>query len=249
MTFFTQNRIFPFLFVVIVLAFSVRCAELITGVSALSHQAFAEEKAPDPAKKSEEKTPPPNDTKATESKGKTGKNTEGKEGKPEKAEEKKEEAKDSDAMPWRDAADEAEECTDVKKDVFDDLAKRRKALEQRDKEMATREALLKAAGQELDRKYQELSQLRTQIETLLDKQSEEEQARAKSLVKIYEGMKPKEAARIFDTLDLDVLVSVVSKMSERKLSPVLAAMSPERAKTVTIMLSEEKKLPELPPDN
>ena len=86
-------------------------------------------------------------------------------------------------------------------------------------------------------------------ENLLENQSEEEKARIVSLVKIYEGMKPKDAARIFDTLDLDILVSVVSQMSERKLSPVLAAMNPERARTVTIMLAEQKRLPSLPQNN
>ena len=95
-------------------------------------------------------------------------------------------------------------------------------------------------------KYKELLKLRSEIEDLLGQQSEAEKARIDSLVKIYEGMKPKDAARIFDTLDLDVLVAVMSKMSERKLSPILAAMNPERARTVTIMLAEEKQLPELP---
>ena len=49
--------------------------------------------------------------------------------------------------------------------------------------------------------------------------------------------------RIFD---LDILVEVISRMSERKVSPVLAAMNPERARTITIMLAEQKSLPELP---
>ena len=58
---------------------------------------------------------------------------------------------------------------------------------------------------------------------------------------------PKDAARIFDTLDIDILVDVMANMSERKMSPILAAMNPERARTVTIMLAQQKQLPELPP--
>jgi flagellar motility protein MotE (MotC chaperone) len=58
-------------------------------------------------------------------------------------------------------------------------------------------------------------------------------------------MKPKDAARIFDTLDIDILVAVVSKMSERKIAPILGLMDPERAKTLTIMLAQQKKLPTL----
>jgi len=147
---------------------------------------------------------------------------------------------------WRDASDPEFEYANVKMEMFDDLSERRKNLEQKERALQTREALLRAGEQELNQKFTELTSLRTQIESLLQQQSEEEAARIKSLVTIYEGMKPKDAARIFDTLDLDVLVSVVSQMSERKLSPILAAMNAERARTITIMLAEQKKLPELP---
>ena len=157
--------------------------------------------------------------------------------------------KDSDGKPikWQDSTSLSLGDTKASKDLADDLAKRRADLDRREKELQTKEALLKAGQQELERKFEELTSLRGEIEKLLKTQSEQENARVTSLVKIYEGMKPADAARIFNTLDLDILVSVMSRMSERKLSPVLAAMDPERAKTVTIMLAEEKKLPELPP--
>ncbi len=131
-------------------------------------------------------------------------------------------------------------------EVFKELSERRRQLEARENLLKTREALLKAAEKEIDTKYNELINLRTEIENLLNDQSEEEQKRIVSLIKVYEGMKPKDAARIFDTLDLDVLVAVVSGMSERKLSPIMASMNPERARTITIMLAEQKTLPELP---
>lgn len=150
---------------------------------------------------------------------------------------------------WRDSYDDEIEYSNISREVFNDLSKRRQKLDQQEKEIQTREALIRAAEQELDRKFQELSNLRFEIEGLLKQQSEQEQTRMLSLVKIYEGMKPKEAARIFDTLDLDVLVAVMSKMSERRLSPILANMNPERARTITIMLAEEKQLPSLPSAN
>lgn len=147
---------------------------------------------------------------------------------------------------WRDASDSDGDVSAVKMEMFEDMAARRKELDKREQTLVTREALLKAAEQEIDRKFQEMEALRTQIEQLLKDQSEEEKSRIQSLVKVYEGMKPQEAARIFNTLDLDILVNVVSGMSERKLSPILAAMDPERARTVTIMLAEQKTLPALP---
>ena len=76
-----------------------------------------------------------------------------------------------------------------------------------------------------------------------------EEERLTSLVKIYENMKPKEAATIFNTLDLDVLLAVVGRMNERKTSPILAAMDPDKARIVTIKLAEQRKLPQAAPDS
>jgi len=227
-------RILPVLILVAMMAFSVRLVDFALGVSSLSGAAFAsaEEKTPDEsilAKAGED-------------------HAESDEKMPEK--EAKTETKEEGASPdWRDAHDDEIEYSNISREVFTDLSNRRKKLDKQEKELMTREALIRAAEQEIDRKFQELLNLRTEIEGLLQRQSTEEQARFASLVKIYEGMKPKEAARIFDTLDLDVLIAVMSKMSERRLSPILASMNPERARTITIMLAEEKQLPSLPGRN
>lgn len=131
-------------------------------------------------------------------------------------------------------------------EVLQSLAKRRDELNAREQEMGRREALLKAAEGEVDRKIAELNKIKGQLESLLNKQKTAEDERVNSLVKIYENMKPKEAARIFDTLEMDILLSVIGKMSERKSSPVLASMDPERARQVTIQLAEQRRLPGVP---
>ncbi len=131
-------------------------------------------------------------------------------------------------------------------DVLQSLSQRRDTLDKREKALAEREALLDAAGQEVDHKIAELNKLRNELESLLGKQQQEQSERISSLVKIYEGMKPKEAATIFDTLDMEVLLSVISRMNERKSSPILASMNPEKARLVTIRLAEQKQLPPLP---
>ena len=57
-------------------------------------------------------------------------------------------------------------------------------------------------------------------------------------------MKADEAARIFEQLDMDVLLNVIERMREAKVAPVLAEMDPLRAKTVTTQLAERRQLPE-----
>lgn len=128
-------------------------------------------------------------------------------------------------------------------EVLQSLAKRRDDLEKREQKLAAREALLTASEEEVDRKVAELTKLKGDIEKLLGQQQDMEDGRINSLVKIYENMKPKEAATIFNTLDMDVLLSVIGRMKEAKSSPVLAAMDPDKARIVTIKLAEQRKLP------
>jgi flagellar motility protein MotE (MotC chaperone) len=134
-------------------------------------------------------------------------------------------------------------------EILQDLAKRRDELDKREQQIGQREALLKAAGVEVDRKIAELNKLRSELEDLLNKQKTAEDERINSLVKIYENMKPKDAANIFNTLDMEVLLPVIAKISERKASPILAAMDPDKAREVTIKLAEQRKLPTLPDDS
>jgi len=59
-------------------------------------------------------------------------------------------------------------------------------------------------------------------------------------------MKPAQAAKIFDTLDMDILLAVIGHMKEKKSSSILEYMSPDKARTVTMKLAAEYKLPVLP---
>lgn len=54
-----------------------------------------------------------------------------------------------------------------------------------------------------------------------------------SLVSLYEGMKPKAAAAVFDKLDTGTLLELAAHMNPRKLSPIMAAMDPEKASRIT----------------
>lgn len=126
------------------------------------------------------------------------------------------------------------------------LQERREQLDQRGRELDQREAMLAAAEQRFDQKIAELQKLRGEIQGLLRQVSEEQSAQLDSLVKIYEAMKPADAAKIFNDLDNTVLLNVISRMKEGKTAPILAAMESKRAQQVTILLAERKKLPAVP---
>jgi len=128
--------------------------------------------------------------------------------------------------------------------VLRQLSSRRGELDRREEIIKKKEALLKAAEQGVDKKIAELGKIKTQLEKLLKDQHAINEKRLNSLVKIYEGMKPKQASRIFDTLDMGILMQVIAKMSERKTSPILANMNPKKAREVTTNLANQYKLPE-----
>lgn len=151
---------------------------------------------------------------------------------------------DAPALPARDFIDEIE-LSSSELEILQSLAERREEIRKKEKELQQKEALLAAAEKQLDAKYSELSDLKGEIENLLGKQQKEQEDRIKSLVRMYETMKAKDAARILDTLDMEVLISVMGRMSERKAAPILASMNSDIARTVTIKLAEQKKLPEI----
>ena len=87
------------------------------------------------------------------------------------------------------------------------------------------------------------STVKLELQQMLAKNNQEEDARLRSLVRIYESMKPKEAALIFDKLETTVLIGVVERMKENKVAPILASMQPDRARQVTDMLADKSQRP------
>jgi len=144
------------------------------------------------------------------------------------------------ANPAR-ALDDITNLTANEIEVLQQLVTRRAEIERRGAELTRREAVLKAAEERIEAKVQEMKKLQAGVEQAIRRYDEQEEQRRKSLVKIYETMKPQEAARIFEQMDMTTLVEMVERMSERKVAPVLAQMNPVRAKQVTTELSKRRK--------
>ncbi|MEI6987432.1 MAG: hypothetical protein WCK65_15015, partial [Rhodospirillaceae bacterium] len=126
------------------------------------------------------------------------------------------------------------------------LSERRMELERRSKMIDQREALMVATEKRLEQKLAELEGLRVKITELLKQVDDKQKAQLESLVRIYENMKPKEAARIFEQLEPEVLIRVVERMKDTKTAAVLAAMDPIKARDVTTRLAEQRRLPNVP---
>ena len=65
-------------------------------------------------------------------------------------------------------------------------------------------------------------------------------AQIKKMAKIYESMKPKDAAKIFNDMQLNILLEFVEEMKEVRLAAVLAEMNPDKARELTNVLVSRK---------
>lgn len=146
----------------------------------------------------------------------------------------------SEAPPPRSTADEPGAFSAAEVEILQELAQRRAAIEKRGRDLAERESLLQAVEKQIEKKLQELKQLQGAVEATLKRHDDDEDVRKKSLVKIFEGMKPPEAARIFEQMELAQLVDIIERMKERSVSPIMAQLHPVRARQVAAELAKRR---------
>jgi flagellar motility protein MotE (MotC chaperone) len=121
--------------------------------------------------------------------------------------------------------------------ILERLQERRQEIDARARELEIREGLLKAAELRLEARVTELKAMEARVAAATAAKDNSDTARFKGLVSMYENMKPKDAAKIFDRLDLPILVQVTSLMNPRKMSDILGQMSAEAAERLTIELA------------
>jgi flagellar motility protein MotE (MotC chaperone) len=121
--------------------------------------------------------------------------------------------------------------------ILEHLQARRQELDSRAREIEIRDNLLKEAERRLDARAAELKDLEARINAATQKKDEADAARLKGLIVMYENMKPKDAAKVFDRLDLKVLIDLASAMNPRRMSDIMAQMQPETAERLTVQLA------------
>lgn len=109
--------------------------------------------------------------------------------------------------------------------------------------LAEREAKLALARQGVDSETRRLTDLKAELENLLKKATDAHDADLDRLVKLYQAMKPQDAASVLNNADLEVTVMVLATMNERNAAPIMAKMAPARVQAVSKIILERAKLP------
>lgn len=127
--------------------------------------------------------------------------------------------------------------------VLQALSERREQLDARGEQYETQDELMLAAERRLDERLTELRRLETHVNDLLGQLDEAQEQRLASLVDVYQRMRAKDAATVFDGLEDDVLVQVASRMRQANLAEVMGRMEPERARALTQLLADRARPP------
>ncbi len=133
--------------------------------------------------------------------------------------------------------------SDSEKALLLDLRHRRQELDQQSAAVQAREAALAAAEKRITARLDELASLQRKLETLDASRKQREEANWRGLVKTYETMRPRDAATIFNDLEMDVLLPVMDRMKEARAAAILAAMQPDKARALTAKLAETRLHP------
>jgi len=128
-------------------------------------------------------------------------------------------------------------------ELLADIAAEHEALAARKAALDLRAAEIDLARAAVLKQTEELTRLREQVAQLVETAKGAETADVTRLVKIYEAMKPAEAAAILQGSDLELAVLVITAMAERNAGPIMAAMAADRANAISRVMLERSRLP------
>jgi flagellar motility protein MotE (MotC chaperone) len=121
--------------------------------------------------------------------------------------------------------------------ILERLQARRQELEARSREIDIRESLLKEAEKRIQTKVDQMKAFEAKAQSEKDQKADAESVRFKGIVTMYEGMKPKDAAKVFDRLEMPVLIEIASQIAPRKMSDIMGVMQPDAAERLTVELA------------
>lgn len=97
-----------------------------------------------------------------------------------------------------------------------------------------------------DAKKKEVKISRKDVEAQMAAREAAEKKRISKLARIYENMKPEDAAKALDGVELDAIVLILQKMNESSVANILSKMEPLMAAQITQMLFEgnQRRIPQ-----
>lgn len=109
------------------------------------------------------------------------------------------------------------------------LNERKKQLDAKEEELAKKAQEIEAQKLQVEAKLKELEEYRGKISSVLQERIKTDEAKLDTLVQVYTNMKPNQAAKIFETMDEDLVIEILSKMKKKTAADILNLIKTEKA--------------------
>lgn len=121
------------------------------------------------------------------------------------------------------------------------IKEKTRELELKEEELARTEAELEAQKIALEKRIEELNNLRRDISSVLENKVKVDDAKVETLVQVYTNMKPVQAARVIETLDEDLAVEILNRMKKKSAADIMNMLKPEKAQIFSEKLAGFKR--------
>ena len=128
--------------------------------------------------------------------------------------------------------------------LLQELDIRRIELERREQALRVREKLADLAEVELKDRIEKMNELQGQLTVLLKNLSNKEEGELMQLAKIYEEMRPQNAAIVLNKLDDNIVFDLFKRMNKKDTAKIMEKMEPIKARRISKMLAEKSDLPQ-----
>lgn len=109
------------------------------------------------------------------------------------------------------------------------LAERKKQLDQRENDLNKLAEQIEKQKAEITDKLTKLEATRLQISKALEEKIKADDGKVETLVQMYTNMKPAQAAKIFESLDEDLVIEILGRMKKKSAADILNLIKPEKA--------------------
>lgn len=238
-------RILPFLIILLVMMIGSKILDILEISSSLNVVGVTPLNAQEPEAKKEkpaEETKKESDQKEPKEKSGEEKKTDSKDGEPPKKDDLIAAQVEKPTEEEIDSSAPKKYFTKTELDLLQSLSARKKELDEREKSISLKENSLSVIETTISSKLKDLQNLQSDLNNILKQYEQKEDEKIKSLVRVYESMKPNEAAKIFDQLQMSILLEVAVRMKEQKLAQIIAKMDTYKAKELTVELANRRKV-------
>lgn len=124
-----------------------------------------------------------------------------------------------------------------------DFQERKKQLDLKEEELKKLESEIVSQRENIDKKLDEVENIRKKITQQLEDRVKADEQKIDTLVQVYSQMKPPQAAKVFESIDEDLAVEVLTKMKKKNAAEILNLLKPERAQSLSEKFAGYRRKP------